>query len=297
GTNMINADFYGVGKINKNSDFEVSGRRSFTDIFDLPAYSQYSKRIFQNTVVTELSNSNDVNYKSDKEFYYYDFTGQYHHKIGRNDLFIDFIGMKNDLKFTQGTISSSRVVTTESNLSQLTLGASLTWQMQWNESNTAEVSLYGSCYNVEGNNEELLNSQILYQENEVLDTGLRLSNSTSLSKGLMLNTGYQYNEIGILNSDRVNSPDFSRTIKEVLNTHALIGEVEYSPEDSRIFSTVGLRGNYISNFSMLLLEPRLQFNYTFNSRWKAEILGEFKSQSSSQLADVQQDFLGIEKRK
>lgn len=297
GTNMINVDFYGVGKINKNSEFEVSGRRSFTDIFDLPAYSQYSKRIFQNTVVTELDNSNDVNYKSDKEFYYYDFTGQYHHKIGKNELFIDFIGMKNDLNFTQGTISSSGVITTESNLSQLTFGASATWQTQWNENNTGEISVYGSYYNVEGKNEELLNSQILQQENEVLDTSIRLSNSTTLSDDMLLNTGYQYNEIGIMNSDMVNSPNFSRTIKEILTTHALIGELEYNPSCSRIFSTIGLRGNYISNFSMFLLEPRLQFNYTISSKWKAEILGEFKSQSSSQIADVQQDFLGIEKRK
>jgi hypothetical protein len=298
GANMINADFYTVLKTSENSGFELSARRSFTDIFDLPAYRQYSKRIFQNTVITGLNDSDDINYKSDKEFYYYDFTAQYHYKAGdNNDLFVDFIGMKNNLDFTQGTITSTRVVTKSSNISQLTLGGSATWKTQWNETNKGEVTIYGSYYNVQGKDEALRNSQILEQENKVFDTSIHLSNSTDMSNGMILHTGYQYDEIGITNSDKINTPDYSRNIKEVLRTHALIGEIEYNPYKSKIFSTIGIRGNYIENFSMFLFEPRLQFNYTLNDKWKIEVLGEFKSQSSSQIADVQQDFLGIEKRK
>ena len=298
GANMINADFYTVLKTSENSGFELSARRSFTDIFDLPAYRQYSKRIFQNTVVTGLSNSDDINYKSDKEFYYYDFTAQYHYKAGNNnDFFVDFIGMKNDLDFTQGTITSTRVVTKSSSIAQLTFGGSATWKTQWNENNKGEVTVYGSYYNVKGKDEALRNSQTLEQENKVFDTSIHLSNSTDMSGGMILNTGYQYDQIGITNSDIVSTPDYSRNIKEVLRTHAFIGEIEYNPFKSKIFSTLGIRTNYIENFSMFLIEPRLQFNYTLNDKWKVEVLGEFKSQSSSQLADVQQDFLGIEKRK
>lgn len=298
GANMVNADFYTVLKPNENSGLELSARRSFTDILDLPTYGQYSKRIFQNTVVTELNGSSDINYKSDKEFYYYDFTGQYHYKIGdNNDVFVDMIGMKNNLDFTQGTITSTRIITKSSGLAQLTLGGSATWQTQWNENNKGEATAYVSYYKVEGVGESLYNNQILDQENKVFDTSIHLANTTDMPNGIKLQTGYQFDEIGITNADKVNSPGYSRNVKEVLRSHAIIGQVEYHPEDSRIYSTFGLRGNYLTRFSMFLLEPRLQFNYTFNKNWKAEILGEFKSQSTSQIADVQQDFLGIERRR
>ncbi|MEE1896904.1 TonB-dependent receptor [Flavobacterium rakeshii] len=298
GTNMINADFYSVVKLSEKSGLELSARRSFTDAIDLPAYSKYSKRIFQNTVVTELSNSNDVNYKSDKEFYFYDFTGQYHLKTSdKSDLFIDFIGINNELDFTQGTITSTRVLVKNSNLSQLTLGGSATWKSQWNEKNYGEITLYGSYYHVNGNNEALLNNQVVEQENNIVDTGLRLSNRTNLQPYLTLHTGYQYSELGIKNTNRINSPDYFQTTKDVLRSHALIGEAEYNPEDIKFYAKFGLRGNYFSSLSTFLLEPRLQFNYTINNKWKLEALGEFKSQATSQVAEVQQDFLGIEKRR
>lgn len=296
GANMINADFYVVSRTSKNSGIELSARRSFTDIINLPAYSQYSKRVFQNTVVTDLNNSSDVNYKSDKEFFFYDFTAQFHQKIDKNnDLFIDFIGMKNKLNFTQGTITQTRVVTKNSSLSQLTIGGSLTWRTQWNNKNKGEAMVYSTYYNVEGANQELLNNQELAQKNRVFNNSIHLTNSTSLSDSFTLNTGYQFDEIGITNTDAINTPSYSRSVKETLHTHAFIGEAEYKPSQ-KIYSTLGLRANYLEKFSMFLLEPRIQFNYAINNKWKVEVLGEFKSQSASQIADVQQDFLGIEKR-
>lgn len=298
GSNMINIDFYSVLKLSEKSGLELSARRSFTDFIELPSYSKYSKRIFQNTVVTELNNSNDVNYKSDKEFYFYDFTGQYHLKTSdKSELFIDFIGIKNNLDFTQGTITQTQVVVTSSSLNQLTLGGSATWKSQWNETNQGEITLYSSYYHVDGNNEALLNNQVVEQENNISDTGLRLSNSTVLSPELTLNTGYQFNELGIRNIDKVNSPDFYKDTKNVLRTHAAIAEAEYNPEDQNFYAKAGLRANYFGGLSAFLLEPRLQFNYTINNRWKLEALGEIKSQATSQIAEVQQDFLGIEKRR
>ena len=298
GANMINADFYSVIKLSERSGMELSARRSFTDILDLPTYSKYSNRIFQNTVVTGLNNRNDVNYKSDKEFYFYDFTGQYHHKIGdKNDLFIDIIGIKNNLDFTQGTITSTNVVTKNSSLSQLSLGGSATFKTNLNENNDGEITVYGSYYRVNGRNEALLNSQVLEQENTILDAGLKLSNITAVEPGVWVKYGYQYNELSIKNRDMVNTPDYSRTEKNILRTHALIGELQYDPEDEKFYTLFGLRANYLEQFSMMLLEPRVQLNYTFNNRWKIEVLTEVKSQSTSQLAEVQQDFLGVEKRR
>jgi len=298
GSNMIGPDLYTKVKPSESANIEISARRSFTDVLAFPTYNKYSKRIFQNTIVTGLDNSTDVNYKSDKEFYFYDFTTSYHQKIGsRHDVYADAIGINNRLDFTQGTITSTNVVTKVSRLSQLTLGGTAAWRAQWSEGHSTEFGMYGSYYNVDAQNESIEFNQITNQENTILDAGFRFSDTKKLNSLFTLHSGYQYNEIGIKNSDRINEPQYSRNVKDVLRTHAVIGELEYRPENSRLFARGGIRGNYIEQFGMLYAEPRLQVNYTLAENWQLEVLAEKKSQSASQVVELQGDFLGIEKRR
>ncbi|MHA3788125.1 TonB-dependent receptor plug domain-containing protein [Flavobacterium hauense] len=294
GSNMINVDFYTKIKANENANFEFSARRSFTDAIEFPTYSKYSKRIFQNTVVTDLDGSNDINYESDKEFYFYDFTGQYHQKIAKkHNLYVDFIGIKNNLDFTQGSV----VITELSNLQQLTLGGSAGWDTQWDDRHSSDVGFYTSYYNVDGSNASLQSGQRMQQGNTILDTGFKIADHRKLTSLYQLHTGYQYNEIGIENSDQVNEPSYSRKAKEVLRTHAFIGELEYDSKNARLHSRGGLRINYITKFGMIYPEPRLQVNYRIAPSWQLEALAEMKSQSTSQIVELQGDFLGLEKRR
>ncbi|RWX02457.1 TonB-dependent receptor plug domain-containing protein [Flavobacterium cerinum] len=297
GSNMISVDFYTKIKASEKANFEVSARRSFTDVFNFPTYTKYSKRIFQNTIVTDLDNSTDVNYKSDKEFYFYDFTGQYHQKIGsKHDLYVDMIGINNNLDFTQGTITN-RVVTEVSSLKQLTLGGTIGWKTQWSENHSSDIGIYGSYYSVDGRNAAIESNQIMEQGNTIIDAGFRFSDNLKLTPIFNLRTGYQYNEVGVKNSDKINIPAYSREVKDVLRTHALIGELEYDSEDGTLHSRVGLRGNYIEQFTTPYIEPRLQFNYLFATNWQLEVLAEQKSQTATQIVELQGDFLGIEKRR
>lgn len=297
-TNMIGLDFYTRVKSGENANFDISARRSFTDILDFPTYSKYSKRIFQNTVVTQLDNSMDVNYKSDKEFFFYDFTGQYHQKIAeKDDLYIDLLCINNSLDFAQGTITETNVVTEVSDLNQLTLGATAAWRRRWSETHSSEFGVYGSYYNVDGKNASIEFNQVKEQENTILDAGFHISDSYRLSPLFNLKSGYQYNEIGIENGDKVNEPQYSRSVKEVLRSHALIGELEYDSPDRKIYSRAGIRGNYIEQFSMLYAEPRVQVGFSPNVLWQIELLAEQKSQTASQVVELQGDFLGIEKRR
>lgn len=294
GSNMISADFFTRIKASEKADFEVSARRSFTDALDFPTYTKYSKRIFQNTVITDLDNSTAINYRGDKEFYFYDFTGQYHQKFNeKNDFYINLIGINNDLDFVQGSV----LITELSNLNQLTLGASAGWKTQWSKDHTSEATIYASYYNVEGRNSSFESAQVMEQENNILDTGVKISDSRKLNNRYWLHTGYQFNEIGIENSDKVNEPEYSRKQKDVLRVHALIAEAEYDSENGRLHSRGGLRFNYIQEFGMLYPEPRLQLNYMLSPSWKLEALAEMKSQTASQIVELQGDFLGIEKRR
>ena len=48
---------------------------------------------------------------------------------------------------------------------------------------------------------------------------------------------------------------------------------------------------------MIFAEPRLSFSQRFLNNFRFEVLGEFKSQTTTQIIDLQNDFLGIENRR
>ncbi|WP_294737764.1 TonB-dependent receptor [uncultured Flavobacterium sp.] len=298
GTNMINLDFHTKLKLSEKSNIELSARRSFTDILDFPTYTKYSQRIFQNTVVTEINNSTDVNYKSDKEFYFYDFTGEYHQKIGdRHDFYLHAIGIDNTLDFTQGSSSQTDVITSISSLDQKTLGTSAGWRTQWNSSHQSELGIYASYYDVNGTDQSLELNEKTQQENMIQNYGLRFSNTNIVSNMFKLHSGYQFDQLKIKNTDITNGTMPNRDTNQTLRTHAIIGEMEYDPINSKVYVRTGLRFNYVDQLKSIYIEPRLLLNYKINNIWKIEFLAERKSQTTSQVVELQDDFLGLENRR
>ena len=294
GSNLISADFFKDIKLSNSTSITISGRRSLTDFFSSPTYNNYSKRIFQNTVITDLNSSQTIENKSDVDFYFYDASFQLHQKIGKkNNLYIDLITINNQLNFNEFLNSETEV----SNLNQNNFGGSLLWKTNWNDKNSTQIIANFSKYNLDSENQRLANNQILEQQNNVFDLGLKVQHNSSISKTFQLNTGYQFNEVGVTNFDQINSPIFSRTITNVLITHVGITEGIFETNTKKTFLKVGLRGNYFDKFKTFLIEPRLQFNQQLHENIRLEILGEIKSQTLSQIIDLQNDFLGIEKRR
>lgn len=293
-TNLISFEFYTKLKTSEKSNLTLSARRSLTDFFKSPTYRNYSDRIFQNTVITDLNNNEIVNYKSDVEFYFYDVTAQFQQKIGtKNELNIDIIAIENTLQFNQASTDLNR----NSKLEQENFGAAIQWKTNWNDKHSTEFKGYFSSYDLNSSNETLESNQILDQKNQVLDTGFQVRNSNAISNQFTFNSGYQFNETGVTNYDKVNLPLFSRTITNVLLTHVAIAEGIFETESKKTFLKAGLRANYFDKFDFFLLEPRIQFNQALTNELRFEILGEQKSQTLSQIIDLQQDFLGVEKRR
>jgi hypothetical protein len=293
-SNLISAEFYTKVKLSDKSNLTLSGRRSLTDFFSSPTYKNYSDRIFQNTVITDLDSNEIVNYKSDVDFYFYDITAQFEQKIGsKSQLNIDLIKIDNSLQFNQ----SSNDLTKNSKLDQQNFGGTIQWKTNWNNNNSTEIISYYSNYNLNSTNESIESNQILDQKNEVLDFGFQIRHSNIISNKIVINSGYQFNEIGVTSFDEINLPFFSRTITNVLLTHVGILEGVFETESKETFLKMGFRGNYFDKFSVFLLEPRVQFNQALTRNLRLEILGEQKSQTLSQIIDLQQDFLGVENRR
>ncbi|NNT72116.1 TonB-dependent receptor plug domain-containing protein [Flavobacterium sp. IMCC34852] len=293
-TNLISAEFYTKLKVSEKANLTLSARRSLTDFFKSPTYRNYSDRIFQNTVITDLNTNEIVDYQSDVDFYFYDITAQFQQKIGtKNELNIDVIAIENTLQFNQSSVSLNK----NSTLEQENFGGTIQWKTQWNAKHYTEFKGYFSSYDLNSSFKTLESNQVLDQKNQVLDTGFQVRNSNVISNRITLNTGYQFNEIGITNFDEINLPFFSRTITNVLLTHVAVAEGVLETENKKTFLKTGVRANYFDKFNFFLLEPRVQFNQALTSTLRLEILGEQKSQTLSQIIDLQQDFLGIEKRR
>ena len=150
---------------------------------------------------------------------------------------------------------------------------------------------------MDATNFDILNNQRLIQENEVVDGGLKLHANYYLSPTLNINGGFQFTEVGISNLEDVNNPVFRSYIKRVIRTYSGFAEAQFQSKNKNTSVRLGIRNNYFKKFNLHLVEPRLHINQRFLNYFRAELSAEYKSQSTTQIIDLQKDFLGIEKRR
>jgi hypothetical protein len=142
--------------------------------------------------------------------------------------------------------------------------------------------------------------QALFQLNQVNENALKTEMGYRFNNQLRWLAGYQFFETGITNTTRVNLPFFESSIKNLLYSHAAFTEWQYTGPAKNLSGTAGLRLNYLQNpgnFDEVYLEPRLSLSYRLSKAFRLEVLGEMKNQATYQKIDLDQNFLGIEKRR
>ena len=296
GANLIHADAYLEIPISKKLALHISGRRSFTDVFNSPTYDNYFERSFQDSELTTNSdNITDSNRSSD--FFFYDYTAKLLFDITDKHKFrANVIGINNNLDYTESYQNSDGINESKtSNLKQENLGFGTSWNAVWNNKFTTDLSAFYSQYNVDATNYRIETDQRLTQANEVLETGIKFKTTYKINNVFKLLNGYQFSEIGILYQTTVSVPSYDRTKKDVLLNHALFSEIEYNKNNTYV--RLGVRGNYFQKFSKLIFEPRLNFRQKLSNQFAVKLQGEFKNQSANQKIDFQDDFLGVENRR
>ena len=173
----------------------------------------------------------------------------------------------------------------------------LSWKQQWSKKVNTEVLTYASYYILNSLNEEIFTTQRLFQENEVLETGIKFDANLKLSEKVEIQTGYHFSETGIANTQDVNLPVFRSFEKNILQTHSVFGNFRYTSNGGGTNINAGLRNNYFLEFDEAVLEPRLSVHQKLGNGFALEALGEFKSQTTTQRIDFESDFLGVEKRR
>ncbi len=298
GFNLIHADGFAKIPLNNKLELQVSARRSVTDLIETPTYNQYFERIFQDTDVTNNQTEINNTVTTNEAFYFYDIGSKLLYDISKKDkLRFSFLTINNNLDYLEEANINDIPEALSSGISQFNLAGSVEYQRSWNDTFSSSLQIYASNYDLKATNFDIINDQRLIQENEVLDTGIKFNTNYIFNNNLNWSNGYQFFEVGISNLQDVNNPVFRSFVKEVIRSHSAYSEINYTSPYLYTNLKAGVRGNYFQKFDGFLIEPRISFSQRFLNYLRFEVLGEFKSQTTSQIIDLQNDFLGIEKRR
>lgn len=298
GANLLSVDGFAKIPLNKKMELQVSARRSFTDVLASTTYDAYFDRIFRDS---ELNASNNINtvLALDERFLFYDLNTKFLYDIDETSkLRINLLNIYNNLDYNQiFTNSNNEFQEVRSTLNQVSYGFSTSYSKVINDDISASAQLYYSNYDLDAQNNDITNDQLLTQENKVEDYGLRIDISQNVDNNTEIRGGYQFNEVAVTNFEDVSNPDFTSLVKEIIRTHAFFGETERYSKSRNTYIRLGARISYFEKLKELVIEPRFAFNQKISDDIRLEILGELKSQSITQVIDLQQDFFGIEKRR
>ncbi|WP_439152004.1 TonB-dependent receptor domain-containing protein [Winogradskyella sp.] len=298
GGNLLSVDGFAKISLSENKELQLSARRSYTDLIVSTTYDSYFDRIFTDS---ELNSENDINtlLSLDESFIFYDFNAKFLYDIDdSSNLRVNLLNIYNKLDYDQiFTNSQNDFQESQSTINQVSYGASLTYSKIWSNDFQSSIQAYYSNYNLDAENKDITNAQFLTQENKVEDYGIRLDLNKTINSNTKFNSGYQFNEVGVTNFEDVTNPNFTSLIKEIIRTHAIFGETEYYSNSRNTFLRLGARISYFEKLKELRIEPRFSFNQKISDAIRLEILSELKSQSITQIIDLQQDFFGIEKRR
>ncbi|MCK0156247.1 TonB-dependent receptor [Cellulophaga sp. F20128] len=293
GFTMISADVFGQLPINKKTAFQFSVRRSVTDFLNSPTYTMFFDKAFQDSEIENKSSSTEITRNED--FYFYDFSAKILYDINESQkLRISFIQMNNALDYQETVDDKTSLSTLDQR--NTSFGGSL--ESNWSSNFSTLFNAYRTFYNLNASSVSSDPNQQLEQINKVLENGIKLNTRYKLSKSLYWLNGYQLVETGIINFTNVTQPPYRKNIKGVIRTNAIYSELDFQTKSLK--AKGGLRINHIENintFKKWIVEPRVNINYKLAKNINTELLGEFKSQSTNQIIDLEQNFLGVEKRR
>ncbi len=296
GFNLLNADAVVQTPLSNKLSMQLSVRRSISDIFDSPTFESYAKRAFRDTEI--LSNDPDSVSFSNENFQYIDTNLKLNYQPSPSEkLEASIIFLDNQLEHEEAGRIDGNIESRTSTLEQQTMAYGLKFKKKLDTHWSGTISGSHSFYRLNSINFDILNEQRLHQQNEISDLNLKLDMVYKPNHLVKLETGYHLGEIAIGNLEELDNPGFRRYIKEVLMTHVFYGQGSLISSDGKTNASFGLRTNYYHQLSTFTLEPRIGLNRQLTEYLAIEFLGERKSQSIVQIIDLQNDFLGVEKRR
>ncbi len=294
GINMINTDVFTDIPITSKSSLQLTARKSIRDLVTTTTYAKYFDRISQNS---EIQGEGQEVLTSDIGFDFYDANLRWNYNISDKDLLrVNFLLINNELVFTENAFVNNFEQSRQSSLKQNSIAGGVWYQRKWSDRFRSILQIYETDYSLKSINANLQEEQRFLQENKISETSIKLKSYYDLNDEIMVLNGYQFIETGVTNLNDIDTPIFREKRVRVIRMHSLFSQVHYRPLKSTSLG-LGMRYNYNEKFGSHSIEPRLSYNQKFLKHFNLEILGEYKHQTTSQIINFQNDFLGIEKRR
>lgn len=295
GFNMVSADINASIPITSRMSLSVGARRSLSNAIRTPVYSQYFNRAFRGTEVVNNDQLSVVD--SEERFRFEDYNVKWNWNMRPDTkVSVSFITMRNNLEHLESRETADDIETRTSTLTQSSIGGITKIEHRVNDF-LIRFSSSVSNYRLRGQNYDLDADQLLLQENEVLDFTQMLTAHWLLSDRLDIMGGYTLDNMSIDNLEELNRPAFRRFVREVQTSHTAFSQLNYNSQNQKFQTSLGLRYQYYQDLHSGLLEPRVVMNLQLSENLSLTTAAEQKNQASVQIIDLQNDFLGVEKRR
>ncbi len=290
----------------------VFARRSYADVWKTPTYTSYADKIFTNFgvardingTVLELETDDDFNRESsNNDFSFADVSAKVVVKPNeKNTLSVSGLFSRNrlDFNFTGGDELLIDSLITKNK------GVSFEWKHRTSEKQQEKLTVYFSEYNSYYQNNEIKDetgddipelAEINIRQNDILDVGANFSVTRNLTDSQKLTAGYQlsYTDLDVI-IRKINPldneiEDAGQSDTNFKNT--LFAEYTLSFKNDA-FLNAGLRLVHYNSVDRFLVEPRINFEYPLNDRFRIKTALERRNQPISQLIEFNHTELRLE---
>ncbi|MBJ6368467.1 TonB-dependent receptor plug domain-containing protein [Snuella sedimenti] len=302
GFNMTHADAHLKVPVSAKTAIMVSARRSFTDILDTETFRNLSKRVFQETKISEgnkVFEDDEVTTTKDL-FYFTDFTVKAIVKPNDNNtILISNLFTKNKLDY--GFLIEDYNEASRDQLDIKNQGSSIKWHHNYNKAFSHTINAYYSGFDLEYIGSNSITDEFndrLDKQNKIDDLGLAFDTNWIVNSTITLGFGYQFasNQVKYaLEFQDSEEPEnnFNESNIETNNSHVVYADYKFKRSNKWLLN-VGLRANHFSVLNKLFVEPRFQMETKLFNNLKFKVSGERLHQSVSQVVEFNTQEFGLE---
>lgn len=309
GFNMTNADVYIETPISKDFGIIISGRRSFTDLIETPAFRSYSDRAFQSiNFFIDNQETDQETIKNENIFYFTDLTVKTILDISQDDKFtLSSIFTNNDLDYTlnvkniQGFNEPFDDNQTD-NLKYINKGANIRWDRKWNAKFKHATNIYFSQYDftytgfresIAVNDGFRFFESNIEEENTIRDVGASINTDWKINTKHRVTGGYNFSTNNVTYTANYSADNISVNESNDNITHAIFGEYTYHLNKKFNIGT-GIRGNYFSIVDRVYWEPRINLDINLHKNFLVKAAVDRKNQVISQISNFLPDDFNLD---
>jgi len=293
GFNGLNVDaFVSIPIIENKISVQASIRRSYTEVYESFTFTKLSDKIFQNTKIKNVQNTNN-------DFFFIDYNFKLNIKPNKNNSFyFSTIYVDNKLDYlvedVDKQISFNDILTIKNE------GYSARWDKIWNKNVSQHTQVYFSKYRLAYNfitteeNEEITDFN---KRNNILDSGFSSEVIIALQTNHELSLGYQYTlkDVGYIFREEGDLSFVLDSDQTIARTHGFFSNYNLK-NSNKINVSIGFRVSYFQELNSIHFEPRILAHKELFENLTLQVSGEIKNQIISEIDETVLSDLAIENK-